>query len=313
MSALFLIEKILKMLLYASWGCIIILMERTSENRGRRKEGKAMYQFTEDCLTGIPQIDEEHRKLFRLVNETLDLLHNDRLKDKYREVRRIFVELKNYTDDHFANEEAYMESINDPELEIQKKEHKAFRNKIAALDVSDIEEPEEQQKTLEELMSCLTRWLYHHILGSDIMIGKMPPIKEWHEKEKPCAFTEEYLTGIPLIDEEHERLFDIIGRADELVKAELLHDKYDEIVGILAELKDYTKEHFRDEEAYMESIHYPGLEAQKMAHEIFELKLENLNLEQVDDNQQEYLEELMEFLFGWLSNHILKADKLIVE
>ena len=60
----------------------------------------------------------------------------------------------------------------------------------------------------------------------------------------------------------------------------------------------------------MESIHYPGLEAQKIAHEIFELKLENLNLEHVDDNQQEYLEELMEFLFGWLSNHILKTDKL---
>ena len=63
----------------------------------------------------------------------------------------------------------------------------------------------------------------------------------------------------------------------------------------------------------MESICYPMLEAQKMAHEIFELKLENLNLDHVDDNQQEYLEELLEFLFGWLSNHILKADKLIVE
>ncbi len=270
-----------------------------------------MYQFTEDCLTGIPEIDREHKKLFRLINEVFELLDNDRLKDKYREIRKILAELKRYTEEHFANEESYMESIHDPELEMQKQEHKAFCQKIAALDVSDIENVENQKETLEELMRYLTRWLYHHILGSDILIGKMPSAKEWHEKEKPCAFTEEYRTGIILVDEQHQKLFEIIGRANELVRAELLHDKYDEIVGILNELREYTKEHFKDEEEYMERIQYSGLESQKRQHEAFVEKLDNLDLEQVDDNQQEYLEELMEFLFNWLSNHILKVDKLI--
>ena len=50
-----------------------------------------------------------------------------------------------------------------------------------------------------------------------------------------------------------------------------------------------------------------------MAHRAFVSKLEEIDLEQVDQNQQKYLEELMEFLFGWLSNHILKSDKLIAE
>ncbi len=63
----------------------------------------------------------------------------------------------------------------------------------------------------------------------------------------------------------------------------------------------------------MENIHYPGLHAQRIAHQAFVSKLEEIDLEQVDDHQQEYLEELMEFLFGWLSNHILKSDKLIGE
>ena len=63
----------------------------------------------------------------------------------------------------------------------------------------------------------------------------------------------------------------------------------------------------------MEGINYPGLEAQKMAHQAFVTKLAEISLEQLDENQQEYLEELMEFLFGWLSNHILKSDKLIAE
>lgn len=272
---------------------------------------KIMYQFTEDCLIGIPEIDREHEKLFRLINEIFELLHNDRLKDKYREIRKILAELKRYTEEHFANEEFYMESIRDPELEMQKKEHEEFRQKIAALDVSEIEEAETQQETLEDLMRYLTRWLYHHILGSDILIGKMPPAKEWHEKEKPCAFTEEYRTGINLVDEQHERLFEIIGEANELVKAELLHDKFDKIVDILCELREYTKEHFKAEEEYMESIQYSGLEAQQVQHDAFVAKLDGLDLDQVDDNQQEYLEELLEFLFSWLSNHILKVDKLI--
>lgn len=272
---------------------------------------KIMYQFTEDCLIGIPEIDREHEKLFRLINEIFELLHNDRLKDKYREIRKILAELKRYTEEHFANEESYMESIRDPELEMQKKEHEEFRQKIAALDVSEIEEAETQQETLEDLMRYLTRWLYHHILGSDILIGKMPPAKEWHEKEKPCAFTEKYLTGIALVDEQHERLFEIIGEANELVKAELLHDKFDKIVDILCELREYTKEHFKAEEEYMESIQYSGLEAQQVQHDAFVAKLDGLDLDQVDDNQQEYLEELLEFLFSWLSNHILKVDKLI--
>ena len=74
-----------------------------------------MYQFTEDCLTGIPEIDREHKKLFRLINEVFELLDNDRLKDKYREIRKILAELKRYTEEHFANEESYMESIHDPD------------------------------------------------------------------------------------------------------------------------------------------------------------------------------------------------------
>ena len=97
------------------------------------------------------------------------------------------------------------------------------------------------------------------------------------------------------------------------MKADHLQDKNDEIVGLLENLKKYTREHFQDEEEFMESIQYPGIKAQKMAHQAFISKLEEIDLDQVDQNQQEYLEELVEFLFGWLSNHILKSDKLIAD
>ena len=44
---------------------------------------------------------------------------------------------------------------------------------------------------------------------------------------------------------------------------------------------------------------------------MFVEKIENINLDEVDENQDEYLNGLLNFLLDWLVNHILKADKRI--
>lgn len=150
-------------------------------------------------------------------------------------------------------------------------------------------------------------WLYRHIISSDLMIGKLKPSEDRTAPE----FNDTYSTGIPLVDKEHRELFRIIGDVYRVMTDELAFDKYDEIVQLLEELRDYTKFHFQDEEMYMESIHYDGLEAQKRAHEAFVSRLEEMDLEHVDENQQETLEDLMEFLTEWLVNHILHTDKKI--
>ena len=78
---------------------------------------------------------------------------------------------------------------------------------------------------------------------------------------------------------------------------------------MLKELKDYTEYHFKDEEEYMQSIQYAGLSLQKLQHEAFIERLAEVNLDAVDEGQDDYLEELLEYLTGWLMNHILKTDK----
>ena len=61
----------------------------------------------------------------------------------------------------------------------------------------------------------------------------------------------------------------------------------------------------------MKKIGYEGLAQQQLLHEKFIETLENVNLDQVDDNQEAYLYEVLNFLQNWLINHILKVDKLI--
>lgn len=270
-----------------------------------------MFEFTDDCKTGIEQIDKEHRYLFELLNRVHTLVSTDYQEDYYGNIKEIIAELDNYAEQHFAHEEAYMEQIRDPELILQRSQHDFFREKVLALDFSIIDEPEDQRQLLNDMVNFLAKWLYHHILGSDIMIGKLPPLEEWMLRENPCEFTDDYLIGIDLIDREHEELFRIVGKADQLVKSYNTAIDYDEIMGLLDELKAYTVNHFRDEEEYMEYIHYEGLAAQKRAHEAFIKKLETIDRNEIENNPQEYLQKLLEFLLGWLINHILNTDKKI--
>lgn len=268
-----------------------------------------MYEFTEDCLIHIDAIDEEHRRLFQMLNEAITLSQD--AADVKPVANNLLASLKDYAATHFAHEEAYMESIHDPELSLQKAEHAAFTTKMNEFQL-DTTSPETAKASFQGLLAYLVRWLYHHILSSDMMIGKIQATKE--EAQDPFAFTDAYKTGIELVDDEHCRLFEIIKETNDLIHEELLHDKYDEIVRLLTELKNYTEFHFHDEEVLMERIQYPGLAAQKRAHSAFVDKLVDIDLSDLDDidnNQQTYLNDLVQFLLTWLVNHIKGMDKKI--
>ena len=64
-----------------------------------------MYQFTEDCMVGITQIDEEHRRLFEMINETQKLLQEKHgsvasaknLVKKLKNMHRFILHMKNST------------------------------------------------------------------------------------------------------------------------------------------------------------------------------------------------------------------------
>ena len=272
-----------------------------------------MYEFTKDCMINIEQIDNEHRQLFQVINESIELIN--KTDDVMPLCNNLLKSLKDYSLNHFAHEEAYMEEINDPELSLQKKEHAAFAEKINSFKL-DTSSKENAKKSLNELLTYLVRWLYHHILSSDMMIGKMSASANEVKDSSIFDFSEKYMTGIELVDDEHRHLFEIIKETNDVINATYLHDKYDEIMRLLAELKDYTESHFHDEEELMLRINYPHINSQKHAHSAFIEKLVNINLSEldnIDDNQDEYLNELITFLLQWLSNHILGSDKKIGE
>ena len=129
---------------------------------------------------------------------------------------------------------------------------------------------------------------------------------------KMFEMKEEYKLGVQLIDEQHAKLFEIGRRAYALLKDSYSIDKYDKIITIIEELKTYTIIHFKDEEDYMESINYKRLFTQKIDHSEFIKKINDVNLSKIDQNQDEYIMDILNFIAKWLVEHIIEKDLLIV-
>jgi hemerythrin len=124
---------------------------------------------------------------------------------------------------------------------------------------------------------------------------------------------DDYNLGIEHIDEQHEKLFEIADRALKLLKNEFIVDKYDKIIEILTELKEYTIFHFKSEEEYMISLGYKNFFSHKVEHENFIKEINNITLDKIDINQDQSVKEILEFIVDWIDKHILNKDKLIVE
>lgn len=124
-------------------------------------------------------------------------------------------------------------------------------------------------------------------------------------------FKDEFLTGIKMIDDEHRRLFEIAEEIYVLKNEEFVPDKYDNIREVIGELRDYTITHFAHEEEYMESIAYKKMFSQKVQHAQLIEKIKEWNLDEIDESQDAFIEEILETVTNWLTEHILYLDKQI--
>lgn len=126
-------------------------------------------------------------------------------------------------------------------------------------------------------------------------------------------WNEKYSIGVPVIDEQHKKLFDIGGRAYTLLKDEFSLDKYDKIVSIIQELAEYADYHFNYEEDYMKEIGYRKFLSQKVSHTGFMEKVKSIDFNHVDDNQDDYLKGILDYVLNWIAEHILVNDKAMGE
>ena len=123
---------------------------------------------------------------------------------------------------------------------------------------------------------------------------------------------EEFNLGVEEIDKEHRRLFKIINKIF-TIREEEKNSQWACQEGIKF-FKSHAMKHFADEEAYMASIGFEGLEQHRRIHQGFrEYTLPALEQEL---EQSEYSEETVDHFLGvcagWLIGHTLTEDLAIV-
>lgn len=118
---------------------------------------------------GIDSIDNAHRKLFSIVHRLVHLSreeHNGQWA--CAEGIKFF---KNYAIEHFADEEAYMQSINYKDYEIHKRLHDDMRYKTLPSLEKELTESNYSQESIEHFLGICLGWLTAHILIEDRAIA----------------------------------------------------------------------------------------------------------------------------------------------
>jgi len=118
-------------------------------------------------------------------------------------------------------------------------------------------------------------------------------------------FKDIYKIGIKKIDEQHKELFDVFNRLERAIDRGEGNEVISEILDFLSE---YTREHFKTEEQYMERYKYPDVEEHKKIHQQF--------LDEIDEIYQRYQSgylkinsQIQTTLFKWIITHIEQTDK----
>lgn len=112
---------------------------------------------------GIEAIDEQHKKLFVLVNKLYEL---DDEADFKQELKQILYDFSDYMKTHFKDEEAYMESIGYPALA----EHKEYHNNIIETLAEIIRTPAKIGIIKTKMKVIAKKSLVEHITQEDIKI-----------------------------------------------------------------------------------------------------------------------------------------------
>jgi len=130
--------------------------------------------------------------------------------------------------------------------------------------------------------------------------------------ENQMVWQDEYNIGVEVIDQEHQRLFKIINRLlaydDDITKSQWACQE-----GIKY-FKAHAEKHFSEEEEYMASIGYEGLDTHRQIHRIFRedtLPVLERELEETGYSPDS-VKHFLGVCAGWLIGHTLTEDQAIV-
>ena len=120
-----------------------------------------LFDFDKEFKLGIEAVDNEHVRLVDMLNQVHALLS----EGKREEARQFFTQtLSGYVNEHFANEEKFMDGIAFPSLDEHRKIHENFKKTFQDL-VPQIQSADEA--AFRKALTDAFTWIITHIGKTD--------------------------------------------------------------------------------------------------------------------------------------------------
>ncbi|MCL2617038.1 MAG: hemerythrin family protein [Defluviitaleaceae bacterium] len=127
-----------------------------------------MVNFTPDLETHVPKIDNQHKELFKRINEVVAMGAKSVNKE---ETDKTLVLLGDYIKEHFRDEEELQKKSGYPKYEWHRDQHKQYIDSFNKLKAEYTKNGPSAMFTLQ-LNKSIIEWIVKHIKHVDIELGK---------------------------------------------------------------------------------------------------------------------------------------------
>jgi hemerythrin-like metal-binding protein len=124
-----------------------------------------MIVWKNEYLIGVEHIDVQHQSLFTKVAEFSAIVEAGVEENKDDIIAGIKF-LKEYALKHFADEEAYQQSIDHPEFAEHQAQHKSFVQTVLNTE-RELKASDYAESDVRKLLNTLSVWLVFHVANTD--------------------------------------------------------------------------------------------------------------------------------------------------
>jgi len=178
-----------------------------------------------------------------------------------------------------------------------------IQNTIHLLSASAKVVDQRSQEALESSAQLTTLGGEIKSLGDRYYIEDDVIAERIRRQQKLIEWSDKLDVGIEEVNRQHQRLIYI---ANEIFRLKQRGGDHHAVQRLVNSLINYTATHFNYEELLMERHGYDDLENHKQKHK--DLVADVMRFKQRVDNNEDVIDELLEFVKAWLTRHIMGSD-----
>ncbi|PVV11285.1 MAG: hypothetical protein B6D77_07065 [gamma proteobacterium symbiont of Ctena orbiculata] len=126
--------------------------------------------------------------------------------------------------------------------------------------------------------------------------------------KKFLSWRDDWYLGIDEIDQQHLRLVELVNQTADLINAAGSGSAGNGGgMELVLQLQEETRQHFRDEEAFMRAHDYPHVTRHHREHALLQAELKDL-IREIEEGKRGFDIETLTSLKYWLIDHVIESD-----